>query len=148
MEVNSDSIDASLLIRFDFVEKVGKGSFGHVWKVLEKSSGKVGAIKKIVSAFSTDTSAQQTFREISIMKKLDHPNIIKLKEVIKPANKKDVYLLLDYMEFNLNQVIKEQILSDRGRKYVIYQINNALSYLHSMGIIHRDLKPSNILIDP
>ena len=61
------------------MEKVGSGAYGYVWKVKEKKSGEIFALKKVFLAFQNDVDAQRTFREISILKSLDHPNIVKLK---------------------------------------------------------------------
>ncbi len=77
----------------------------------------------------------------------DHENIIKLYDVIKAENDKDIYLIFEYMETDLHTVIRANILEDVHKEYIIYQTLKALKYIHSAGIIHRDLKPSNILIN-
>jgi mitogen-activated protein kinase 15 len=75
------------------MEKIGSGAYGHVWKVEHKLTKKVYALKKVFLAFQNDIDAQRTFREISILKKLEHPNVVKLKEVIKAENDMDLYLV-------------------------------------------------------
>ena len=70
--------------RYKLLEKVGSGSYGHVWKVLEKKTREVLALKKIFDAFRNVKDAQRTYREISILKKLPpHDNIVHLREVIR-----------------------------------------------------------------
>jgi mitogen-activated protein kinase 15 len=63
------------------LKKLGSGAYGHVWKVSEKSTKKVFALKKIFEAFQHATDAQRTFREISILKKIKHKNVIRLYDV-------------------------------------------------------------------
>jgi mitogen-activated protein kinase 15 len=76
-----------------------------------------------------------------------HDNIIRLLNIIKSENNKDIYLLFDYMETDLHAVIRAKILQDIHKKYIIYQVCKALKYMHTGGLIHRDLKPSNILLN-
>jgi mitogen-activated protein kinase 15 len=62
---------------------VGSGAYGHVWKVTDKKSGETQALKKIFDAFQHSTDAQRTFREITLLQELEHPNIVKLHQVIR-----------------------------------------------------------------
>lgn len=77
----------------------------------------------------------------------NHPNIIRLQNVIKAENNKDLYLVFDFMETDLHVVIRGGILEEIHQRYIIYQLLKSLKYVHSAEIIHRDLKPSNILLD-
>ena len=76
-----------------------------------------------------------------------HENIIRLLNVIKAENDKDIYLIFEYMETDLHTVIRANILEPIHKQFIMYQILKALKFIHSAGIIHRDLKPSNILIN-
>ena len=76
-----------------------------------------------------------------------HDNIVNIQSVVRADNDKDLYITFDYMETDLNQVIKARILEDIHIRYVIYQLLKALKYIHSAKLLHRDIKPSNILID-
>lgn len=143
----TEEVERSVLKRFDIIQKVGQGSYGIVWKVFDKQMGKVVALKKIFDAFQNDTDAQRTYREIKILQELDHENIIKLYNVIRAANDKDIYLVFEHMETDLSAVIQAGILEEIHREYIVYQILKAVKYMHSAGLMHRDLKPSNILIN-
>jgi mitogen-activated protein kinase 15 len=84
---------------------VGSGAYGHVWKVTAHKNGNTLALKKIFDAFQHSTDAQRTYREISLLHDLDHPNIIRLEEVIRADNDKDLYLVFEFMEADLHNAI-------------------------------------------
>ena len=119
-----------------------------MWKAIEKKTKKICALKKVFDAFHNDTDAQRTFREIMLLQELyGHENIIKLLNVIKAENNKDIYLVFEYMEIDLHHVNRADILQDIHKVYIVYQLLKCLKYLHSADIIHRDLKPANLLLD-
>ncbi|XP_031408802.1 mitogen-activated protein kinase 15 isoform X2 [Meleagris gallopavo] len=78
----------------------------------------------------------------------EHPNIIKLLDVIRAENNKDIYLIFESMETDLHAVIKKgNVLKDIHKSYILYQLLKATKFIHSGNVIHRDQKPSNILLD-
>lgn len=144
----SEEVEAHIYKKFEIVQKLGKGAYGIVWKAIEKSTKRLVALKKVFEAFHNATDAQRTFREVMILQDLnDHPHIVKLFNVIKAENNKDLYLVFEFMETDLHAVIKAGILKKVHKQYIIYQLLKGLKYIHSGEIIHRDLKPSNILIN-
>ncbi|EDQ92589.1 uncharacterized protein MONBRDRAFT_19272 [Monosiga brevicollis MX1] len=107
------------------------------------------AIKK-VSPLTHPTFCQRTLREIKILAKLRHENIICLRNMLVPPTLEDmneVYLVLDLMETDLHRLLKS--LRQRGEKlcFFMYQIMLAVKYMHSANVLHRDLKPANLLIN-
>lgn len=142
-------IDENISKIFDIKKRLGKGAYGIVWKALDKRSNETIAVKKIFDAFRDETDAQRTFREIIFLKAFrSHPNIVKLHNVYKASNNLDIYLIFEFMESDLHNIIKKgTILKDIHKRYVMYQLINAIKYIHSGNVIHRDLKPSNVLID-
>jgi len=73
-------------------------AYGIVWKAVDKKTGEVVALKKIFDAFRNQTDAQRTFREIMFLQEFgDHPNIIRLHNVVKAENDKDIYLVFEFM---------------------------------------------------
>ena len=110
---------------------------------------------------------ENTMREITVLKKVNHKNILKLYEIIYNNEKNKVYLILEYMEngqllyyndeeeiFNINEnfikenkTIEQSFYSEKEIKNIIREISLGINYLHHQGIIHRDIKPENILFN-
>lgn len=146
----SEEIDKHVLRKYEIGQKVGKGAYGIVWKAIDKKTRKVVALKKIFDAFQNSTDAQRTFREIMFLQELNqhhHPNVIRLLNVLKADNDKDIYLVFEFMEINLHAVIRANILEEVHKKYILYQTIRALYYMHSGDLLHRDMKPSNVLLN-
>ena len=76
-----------------------------------------------------------------------HENIVRLLNVMRAENDKDIYLVFDYMETDLHAVIRANILEEIHRQYIIYQVLKSLKFMHSGQLLHRDLKPANILLN-
>jgi mitogen-activated protein kinase 15 len=144
----NEEIDAHILAKYEIIQKLGKGAYGIVWKVRDKDSNEIYALKKIFDAFHNATDAQRTFREIIFLQELaDHDNIITLLDVMKADNDRDIYLVFEFMESDLHAVIRANILEDIHKRFIIYQLLKAFKYMHSANVIHRDMKPSNLLLN-
>jgi len=143
-----EDIESHVLKRYELIKKQGKGAYGVVYKAMDKKTKELVALKKNYDAFQNITDSKRTYREISLLQELNgHDNIIKLLNVIKPENEKDIYLVFEFMETDLHNVIRANILKPIHKQFVMYQLLKALKYIHTAGIVHRDLKPSNILIN-
>ncbi len=147
-EEKVDRVEEHIKKRFILQKKVGQGAYGVVFKAIDKKTKEQVALKKLFGAFQDEVDSQRTFREVMLLQELNgHDNIIRLLNVIKAENDLDLYLIFDYMEADLFNVIRANILQDIHRKFIIYQILKAIKFIHSADIIHRDLKPSNIFIN-
>ena len=144
----AELIERHVLRKFEVTNRLGKGSYGIVWKAIDKQSRFLCAIKKCFECFRTPADAQKTFREILYLSSFnDHDNIIKLRHVMKAESNRDLYLSFDFVDCDLHAVSRARILTEIQRKYIIWQLARAVKYIHSAEVIHRDIKPSNILID-
>jgi len=144
----SEEIDKHVLKKYEIQQKLGKGAYGIVWKALDKRSRETVALKKIFDAFQNATDAQRTFREIMFLQELNnHDNIIRLLNVLKAENDRDIYLVFEYQETDLHAVIRANILEEIHLRYIMYQLFRCLKYMHSASLLHRDIKPSNLLLN-
>ncbi|GBG72475.1 hypothetical protein CBR_g12050 [Chara braunii] len=144
----SEEIDKHVLRKYEISHKLGKGAYGIVWKAIDKKTRETVAVKKIFDAFQNATDAQRTFREVMFLQELsNHENIIRLYNVLKAENDRDIYLVFEYMETDLHAVIRANILEEIHKQYTMYQLFKCLKYMHSAELLHRDIKPSNLLLN-
>jgi len=144
-----EDFDDKVSERFEVLDKIGKGTFGTVYKALDKTTNTIVAIKKTFDVLNSKAESERLFRELTLINSFEeHPNIIKIYNVKKSLNSKDLYLMYEYYPANLYTVIRAKILTSQHIKFISYQLLKLLKYIHSAGIIHRNLKPSNILITP
>lgn len=137
--------------KYIIVGCVGEGTFAKVYYGVDSETGHEYALKKfkLGDLQTLDSGISQLEREIMMMRKLNHPNILTLHEVLYVEQKEIVYLVIDYADCgSLEKIIQKQwmVLNDDMIRGIFLQILNALKYLGSLGIIHEDIKPSNILI--
>jgi mitogen-activated protein kinase 15 len=145
---NIEALDRQILRRYEIMQKIGKGAYGVVWRVMDKQTQQVVALKKVFGAFQNATDAQRTYREITYLRQLrEHPFIVGLLAVHRAENDTDLYLVFECMETDVHAVIRASILQDVHHRYIFWQLLCALKYIHSAGLMHRDLKPSNLLIN-
>eukprot|EP00056_Hartaetosiga_gracilis_P001544 m.45657 g.45657 ORF g.45657 m.45657 type:complete len:373 (-) comp10687_c0_seq2:450-1568(-) len=135
--------------QYDELNFIGEGAYGVVCSALDKAAEERVAIKKL-TPFQYQVFCQRALREIQILTRFDHENIIDIRRVMCPDDfdhMKEIYLVQGLMETDLYKVLRTQRLSNDHVCYFSYQILRGLKYIHSANVIHRDLKPSNLLIN-
>ncbi|KAJ3277051.1 Cyclin-dependent kinase 2 [Terramyces sp. JEL0728] len=127
-------------------EKIGEGTYGVVYKGVQKSSGITVAMKKIRLETEEEGVPSTAIREISLLRELDHPNVVKLMDLVH--DDKRLWLVFEFLDMDLKKYMDSiTSLSPSLVKSYTFQLLKGLCYCHSRRIIHRDLKPQNLLID-
>eukprot|EP00850_Spirogloea_muscicola_P014279 SM000101S09277 [mRNA] locus=s101:318117:321397:+ [translate_table: standard] len=140
---------------FEKLEQIGEGTYGQVYMAKEKATGDIVALKKVRMDNEKEGFPITAIREIKILKKLKHENVIDLKEIVTSKAtdsnkyKGSIYMVFEYMDHDLTG------LADRpGMRFSVPQIKcymkqllTGLHYCHVNLVLHRDIKGSNLLID-
>ncbi|XP_020697874.1 cyclin-dependent kinase F-4 [Dendrobium catenatum] len=131
--------------RYKLIKEVGDGTFGSVWRAINKLTGEVVAVKKMKRRYYSWEECMN-LREVKSLRRMNHSNIVKLKEVIREND--ILYFIFEYMECNLYQLMKDRVklFMETEIRNWCYQIFQGLSYMHHRGYFHRDLKPENLLV--
>lgn len=134
---------------------LGQGTYGKVYKARNIETGKVVALKKTILTTEDEGVPPTTLREVSILRSLDSPYVVKLEDVIQTEGRDKralLYLVFEYLDHDLKQFMNAKYGRSHGMdplltKHWCYQILLGLKYCHSHSVMHRDLKPQNLLID-
>ncbi|KAI0207715.1 Cyclin-dependent kinase 2 [Lamellibrachia satsuma] len=133
---------------FQKIEKIGEGTYGVVYKAKDKSTGRMVALKKIRLDTESEGVPSTAIREISLLKELDHPNVVRLLDVVH--SEKKLYLVFEYLNQDLKKYVDNSPVAGLSLPLVksyLYQLLQGIAYCHSHRVLHRDLKPQNLLID-
>nr|GMD23771.1 serine/threonine-protein kinase MHK-like isoform X1 [Ipomoea batatas] len=122
------------------MKELGDGTCGTVYKAINMRTSEIVAVKKMKRKFY-DWVECINLREVKSLCKLNHPNIIKLKEIVRENN--ELFFIFEYMEHNLYQTMKEwqRPLSEEEIRGLLSQLLQGLAHIHRNGYFHRDLKP-------
>ncbi|KAI0395474.1 kinase-like domain-containing protein [Xylariaceae sp. FL0594] len=151
------------------LEKLGEGTYGVVYKARDlQNHGRIVALKKIRLEAEDEGVPSTAIREISLLKEMKDPNIVRLFNIVHADGHK-LYLVLEFLDLDLKKYMEALPVSDGGRgkalpegtgselgrlglgdaiiKKFMYQLCKGIKYCHSHRVLHRDLKPQNLLID-
>jgi cyclin-dependent kinase len=133
--------------RYQKMEKIGEGTYGVVYKAKDRVTGEIIALKKIRLEAEDEGIPSTAIREISLLKELQHPNIVRLYDVVHTERK--LTLVFEFLDQDLKKYLD---ICDSGLdlpilKSFLYQLLTGVAYCHHHRVLHRDLKPPNLLIN-
>jgi len=136
---------SALTDKYELKEELGRGAFSIVKRAIEKSTGNAYAVKMIKKdSVGQDFKRLQT--EMEILKQVQHPNIIALKDIIDTKNCLFIVTELVTGGELFDKIVELGSYSEKDAAILVAKIVSAIDYLHSLGIVHRDLKPENLLL--
>ena len=139
--------EGKLLDYYDVVKQLGKGGYGKVYQVKNKKTGEIRACKHLSKL--NINNLEKFKREIDIMQKFDHPNIIKLFEVYE--SDRSLYLIMEECKGGeifdriIEHIQNGEMYSEKDASIIFQQVMSCVKYCHNHKICHRDLKPENLL---
>lgn len=134
---------------FEKLDKIGQGTYSNVYKARDLLTGKIVALKKVRFDNLEPESVKFMAREILVLKKLNHPNVIKLEGLVTSRMSCSLYLVFEYMEHDLSGLAAVQgtKFTESQVKCFMKQLLSGIEHCHNHGVLHRDIKGSNLLID-
>eukprot|EP00697_Spironema_sp_BW2_P015726 gnl/Spiro4/6686_TR3447_c0_g1_i1.p1 gnl/Spiro4/6686_TR3447_c0_g1~~gnl/Spiro4/6686_TR3447_c0_g1_i1.p1 ORF type:complete len:544 (-),score=104.29 gnl/Spiro4/6686_TR3447_c0_g1_i1:55-1662(-) len=136
---------------FDHLGKIDSGTYGVVYRARDKITGEIVALKKIKMENETEGFPITSLREIHILLKMKHRNIVDVKEIVVGKKTDQIYMVMEFMEHDLKKVMELMKAPNRFSpsevKCIMQQLLSATNYMHTNWVIHRDLKCSNLLFN-
>ncbi|XP_050222887.1 cyclin-dependent kinase G-2 [Mercurialis annua] len=139
---------------YERLNEINEGTYGKVYKGLDKKTGQHVALKKVKLDVRKDKSLEEygfpitSLREINILLSFQHPSIVNVKEVVV-GGLDSVYMVMEYMEHDLKGFMqaRKHPFSTSEVKCLMLQLLEGVKYLHDNWVLHRDLKTSNLLLN-
>ncbi|KAJ3288200.1 cyclin-dependent serine/threonine protein kinase [Borealophlyctis nickersoniae] len=133
--------------KYQKIEKLGEGTYGIVYKAQNRETGDIVALKRIRLDNEEEGVPCTAIREISLLKELKHPNIVRLYDVIHTEKK--LTLVFEYLDSDLKKFLDASggDLDVPTLKHLMYQLLRGIAFCHEHRVLHRDLKPQNLLIN-
>ncbi|KAF5736939.1 serine/threonine-protein kinase [Tripterygium wilfordii] len=134
---------------FEKLDKIGQGTYSNVYKARDSLTGKIVAMKKVRFDNLEPESVKFMAREILILRRLDHPNVVKLEGLVTSRMSCSLYLVFEYMEHDLAGLAVSPGIkfTEPQVKCYMQQLLSGLEHCHNRHVLHRDIKGSNLLID-
>ncbi|KAI3504678.1 hypothetical protein L1887_26331 [Cichorium endivia] len=134
---------------FEKLEKVGQGTYSSVFRARDLEAGNIVALKKVRFDNFEPESVRFMAREIVILRRLNHPNIMKLEGIITSQLSCSIYLVFEYMEHDISGLIScpDIKFTESQIKCYMKQLLSGLKHCHSRGVMHRDIKGANLLVN-
>lgn len=131
--------------KYKSIEEIGDGTCGTVYKAINLETSEIVAVKKMKRKYYVWEECMN-LREVKSLRKLNHPNIIKLKEVVRENN--ELFFIFEYMEHNLYDIMRERQrpFTEEEIRGLMTQLLQGLVHMHRSEYFHRDLKPENLLV--
>jgi cyclin-dependent kinase len=136
----------SKLDKYEKLEKLGEGTYGVVYKAEDKATKEVFALKKIRLESEDEGIPSTAIREIALLKELQHPNVLRIHDVIHTHKK--LILVFEFVDYDLKKFLNnfEKGLDPKIVKSLLYQLVRGVAHCHQQKVLHRDLKPQNVLV--
>mmetsp|Transcript_45624 Transcript_45624/g.67278 ORF Transcript_45624/g.67278 Transcript_45624/m.67278 type:complete len:480 (-) Transcript_45624:63-1502(-) len=134
--------------KYEIGKTLGEGTFGKVKYAVNSDTGEQVAIKILSKAqIQQQNMGAQIKKEITIMKKVAHSNVVELKEVL--ASKSNIFLVLEFIQGGelFDKIVRAGRFNEVTARKYFRQLVGAIAYCHKQGVVHRDLKPENLLLD-
>ncbi|KAJ3292299.1 Pkinase-domain-containing protein [Rhizoclosmatium globosum] len=133
--------------KYQKIEKLGEGTYGIVYKAQNRETDDIVALKRIRLENEDEGVPCTAIREISLLKELKHPNIVKLYDVIHTEKK--LTLVFEFLDSDLKKFMDSYggDLDVPTNKHLMYQLLKGIAFCHEHRVLHRDLKPQNLLIN-
>ncbi|GAV64218.1 Pkinase domain-containing protein [Cephalotus follicularis] len=134
---------------FEKIDKIGQGTYSNVYKAKDMVTGNIVALKKVRFDNLEPESVKFMAREILILRRLDHPNVVKLEGLVTSRMSCSLYLVFQYMDHDLAGLAASPGVkfTEPQVKCYMHQLLSGLEHCHNRGVLHRDIKGSNLLID-
>lgn len=136
---------------YKIIKQLGSGSYGVVCEAKHLPSGDRVAIKKMSDIFNDLIDCKRLLREISILRYVNHPNVVRIRELLLPKDLEsfnELFIVMEHAQSDLKKLLKSPVhLEPSHIQLISYNVLAGMKYIHSANVLHRDLKPANILLN-
>mmetsp|Transcript_935 Transcript_935/g.2207 ORF Transcript_935/g.2207 Transcript_935/m.2207 type:complete len:433 (+) Transcript_935:1665-2963(+) len=151
LNIPRGKIDWNVGPDYQLIKQIGSGSYGSVAEARHLPTGDRVAIKHLTQIFDDLVDCKRLLREVSILRYLNHPNVVKLREILPPpdfTNFNELFVVMEHAQSDLKKLVKSPVHLEADHvQLIIYNIICGMKYIHSANVLHRDLKPANILLN-